>query len=711
MSQPNALTKLISSDESKLFLSSALSLFLELLLIRYSSIEIHILAYFKNLALMACFLGLGLGFAWSGSAKQYFKLSAIILCYLLLLLSIALLLHWNALTFADPYSFMLFGVNFYKLPSFHDSAIALGVILLVFTLTTWVFVGIGQYIGALFDKFTPLKAYSINVGGALCGSLLFTLLCSLETPPGIWIALAGIIWLLLGISPARIAIVAFGIAHLFLVPYIAHLYYGQDYATTLWSPYYRIDVVASRQGTGLLGYDLKVNYDTFQTLLDCSKENLRKFPLSVQQRMLAAFSRPYDALHIHPKKVLVLASGNGCDVAAALRNGAEEIDAVDIDPVLTRLGSTMHPERPYLDPRVHLHVMDARTYLQTCKKKYDLIQFAYLDSHTAFSALSSLRTDNYIFTVESYKQAINLLNDDGIVFVDFIAFKPWLWNRQTNALALASGQLPVASFTPAQFVGVGTMAAGPGLKLLDASKLKLPGELRPVNTNSGIPLATDDWPFLFLPTRALTLTYAMPLLLVLTLSALFIGKELRLGTKRLSNWLMLGLGMGFMLLEVRAMADLSLLFGSTWIVNAAVISTVLVMILVGNFIATHLQSKRVPLCTMLLILSLFVSTLAKPSDLLTLGPQAAAVAGMLLYLFPTSVASVLFALLFRKVLLASEALAFNIFGGVLGVGLEYLSMVLGVHALGWIAMGIYATILAALLFTRKTDEQPAAATN
>ncbi len=699
------LAKVTRSDGGKLFIASALSLFVELMLIRYISIEIHILAYFKNLPLMACFLGLGLGFAWSSSTRQYFKHSAVVFCYLLGILTVALALHWNNLTFTDPYDFMLFGVDFYKLPTFLESAKALGVILLVFVLTTFVFVGMGQYIGELFNRFAALKAYSINVAGALCGSLLFTILCWMETPPGVWIIAAGVIWLLLRVSPAQVAIVAFGIAHLFLVPYIAQLYYGSSYLTTLWSPYYRIDVVAARQGAQQLGYDLKVNYDTFQSIVDCSKANLRKFPPPVQEKMLAAFSRPYDSLNFQPKKVLVLASGNGCDVSAALRNGAEEVDAVDIDPVITRLGATLHPEKPYSDPRVHLYVMDARTYLQTCKKKYDLIVFAYLDSHTAFSALSSLRTDNYIFTVESYKQAVNLLNDHGIIFVDFISFKPWLWNRHTNALALASGSLPIASMTPGEWSTVGSMAAGPGLKDLDASKIKLPGQARPIDTNSGIKLATDDWPFLFLPSPQLTMTYTLPLLLVLGLSGAFVGNELRSGKHRFSNWHMLFLGMGFMLLEVRAMADLSLLFGSTWIVNAAVISTVLVMILVGNFVATRLNYQHAPIFAGLLVLSLMAGTLLKPADLLTLGTEAAQLTGMLVYLFPASMAAILFALLFREVPVASEALAFNIFGGVIGVGLEYLSMIFGLRALGWIAIALYATVLVMLMLRRAPRSQ------
>lgn len=45
----------------QLMLVSLLSLFLELLMIRWISSEIRVFAYFKNFVLIACFLGFGLG--------------------------------------------------------------------------------------------------------------------------------------------------------------------------------------------------------------------------------------------------------------------------------------------------------------------------------------------------------------------------------------------------------------------------------------------------------------------------------------------------------------------------------------------------------------------------------------------------------------------------------------------------------------------------
>ena len=62
--------------------------------------------------------------------------------------------------------------------------------------------------------------------------------------------------------------------------------------------------------------------------------------------------------------VLILGAGSGTDVAAALRHGAKHVDAVEIDPVIIRLGRERHPDHPYSDPRVTVINDDARHFLR-----------------------------------------------------------------------------------------------------------------------------------------------------------------------------------------------------------------------------------------------------------------------------------------------------------------------------------------------------------
>src|SRR5439155_1750592 len=100
----------------------------------------------------------------------------------------------------------------------------------------------------------------------------------------------------------------------------------------------------------------------------------------------------------------------GNDAAVALRNGAHRVDVVEIDPVIAELGKDLHADRPYQSQSVRLYVDDARSFLERNTSNYDLVIFATLDSHTAFSSLSSLRLDNYVFTAESLQQVAQHLN-------------------------------------------------------------------------------------------------------------------------------------------------------------------------------------------------------------------------------------------------------------------------------------------------------------
>jgi spermidine synthase len=53
-----------------------------------------------------------------------------------------------------------------------------------------------------------------------------------------------------------------------------------------------------------------------------------------------------DAAGQKPKNILIIGAGSGNDVAAALLSGAEHVDAVEIDPVINRLGRQNHPTTP-----------------------------------------------------------------------------------------------------------------------------------------------------------------------------------------------------------------------------------------------------------------------------------------------------------------------------------------------------------------------------
>src|SRR5258706_5313062 len=69
--------------------------------------------------------------------------------------------------------------------------------------------------------------------------------------------------------------------------------------------------------------------------------------------------------------VLVIGAGSGNDVDAALRQGAAHVDAVEIDPAIYDIGRNNHPDRPYSNPRVTVHIADGRSFLQHTDRQYE----------------------------------------------------------------------------------------------------------------------------------------------------------------------------------------------------------------------------------------------------------------------------------------------------------------------------------------------------
>lgn len=698
VSSKSFVTTLLSNEWHRLFVISLLSLFLELFVIRWLATEIRIFAYFKNMALMSAFLGLSLGFLWCNSKRDLFKHTPLILLYLSGILVSALVLGFTHMSFvAASNSVMMFG-NFEDFAGVQIVYVSL-VLLSIYAMSVMLFIGLGQETGRLFQAFKPLTAYSINVAGGLVGILLFSCLSFFCTDPGVWLIIAGLMFMFLGRKLVPACIVLFGIFYMvYLGPFVAREAYKPDFITTVWSPYYRIDVKESRIDDGefkgqSVGQDMFINYDSFQTMVDDRPSSLSRFSKQIADELSEFHLRPFICYGKPAKNVLIMGAGSGSDVAAALRAGAEHIDAVEIDQSIYKIGKDLHPEKPYDSAKVSVHIMDARTFLRNTKQKYDVIVFAFLDSHTAFSSLSSLRTDNYIFTKESIKEASELLSPTGILCVSFINKPDWLWDKHCAIAKAATGEFPLGFYKenklPSAF-----LISGPGVKgktYKDFPKISF--FPREASVRSEIAASEDDWPFLFLPRRELPMTYVWPIFLIMFVGFLPLYKELKKTDDPILDGLMFCLGMGFMLLEVRSMSELSLLFGSTWLVNSVIIAAVMLFILLSNFIAARINAKLTPALTLILLTILLLSSFVKASALASFGPVGGSVLGCLIFLMPLIFSSAIFSLMFKSTKNISRALAFNLVGGLVGVCLEYLSMVFGIKALTYIAIGIYLLVL------------------
>ena len=115
---------------------------------------------------------------------------------------------------------------------------------------------------------------------------------------------------------------------------------------------------------------------------------------------------------------MIVGSGSGNDVAAALRNNINKIDAVEIDPVIGKLGLEFHPEKPYSSEKVNFIINDARNSIKYAKEKYDLILYSVLDSHSNYQK-SGIRTRQFCLYRGSIQRARTKLSKDGYLVLSF----------------------------------------------------------------------------------------------------------------------------------------------------------------------------------------------------------------------------------------------------------------------------------------------------
>jgi SAM-dependent methyltransferase len=686
----------------ELILVSFLALFAELMAIRWLASEVRVFAYFKNLPLMAAFLGLGLGCARSGgrseevrspSGWRLFPWFPVLFGLLCLVPAYAERLDLVRLRFPDT-SVFLWSTEA-ALPLLQGAKFV-GIILAIFFLTVAAFTALGEKIGELFDAFPPLTAYSINVAASLLGILVFSVIAFAEWPPVVWVAIAAVLslWFF-----HRLLAAACLLATVALVAWAA--------PATHWSPYYRIDFAPlfiqgpGDTGTGVqVGYSLDVNRDFHQRALNMSEAFRRQHPVISSHPMYRHADLVYNLpFRLAPaaERVLVVGAGTGNDVAAALRNGARMVDAVEIDPTILALGRRFHPEAPYAADRVRLFNNDARAFFRQTDARYDLIVFGFLDSHTMFSSMSSLRLDNYVYTVESLREAVGRLTPRGIVALSFTTDAgEWIALRLYHTVEEAWGQQPVAVHN-GRDSGV-TFVAGPGLDREVSSRLEGIFPWRPRFAGmEPVRAATDDWPFLYLNPRGRPVAYLLVLGLILGVSWLLIRGTFR---RRESgfDWHMFFLGAAFMLVEVKSIAELSLLFGSTWLVNSAVFSGILLMILGANAVVARRAEVKPAGTYAWLGASLLVPYLAG-LGWLNAWPFAwrAAVGGLATSL-PIFFAGMVFATSFKRIRDASGALGANMFGALIGGILEYSSMAWGIRSLTLLALGLYGLSWLALAF-------------
>jgi hypothetical protein len=692
-----------TASKSRLFLISAMALYTEVVLIRWMSAEIRMFAYLKNFTLFACFLGLGLGMMRRRRSRAE-RLLPILMATVVLILAFAPQLHLTRLFFPDVGVYQ-WGGNLHSpqlLPAARSlpvvgavlrhvpdasvpwllGGLALIVGAAIFCLVLAIFYRIGVLVGECLEAAgPPLQAYTLNLAGSLAGTLAFTALVFFSLPPWVWVlpVFAGLVYF----SPQRTR------DALILGSVLVVIAATEFRSPVQWSPYYRITYVPTAER----GYRLDVDHDFYQDLLNLGP--------SANTLAFQSPRRYYDfpfVLLPPCGRVLIIGAGTGNDVAAALRANCASVDAVEIDPSIAHLGRELHPEHPYDSTKVRLHINDGRAFFHQARaagQRFDVIVFGLVDSQTALSVMSSLRLEFFLYSRESFEEAISLLEPQhGLFVVGFsIGWKDWVAQRIYHTMELANRGEALA-VKASDYLDTVTFVAGPGLYEAAARLQQMPGvrsvgaqlaraDTRPVR---------DDWPFLYQNPRSFPFVYLGSLLLVLIaggyLVRVAVGRASGSSRARL-NWTMFFMGSAFLLVETKNLSQLSLLFGATWITNAVVFSSIFVMAIAANLIVTRWPTPRLPLLFALLWAALLLSYFVPFSELTQLAPLARGVIGGAVTALPVLFSSLIFAKMFQQTRDAANALGSNILGGLFGGALEALSIFLGIKAMALLAIVVY----------------------
>jgi SAM-dependent methyltransferase len=628
------------ADRRRLLLLSFLMLFVELALIRWTAANVLHLAYLTNFVLLASFLGIGVGFLRAKAARDLLPLAPVALAALV------------AFVLAFPVEAARLSGDRQLVGRLGLPALPQAVVLpVIFLLTVVIMAAVGQAVARTFARFEPLDGYRLDVLGSIVGIAAFSLLSFLQFPPVVWglVAALGFALVLNGHmgrwQRASLAGIVVLLGAQSLVP-VNH-----------WSPYYKVTAKTppDRQGT----MAVKVNNIPHQTL----------HPVARLRELAPFYFYPYRHLGgTAPADVLVVGAGTGNDVAVALSQRAGHVDAVEIDPILYRLGRDHHPDRPYQDPRVRARIDDGRAFLQQTGRRYDLILFALPDSLTLVSGQSSLRLENYLFTVEAMRQAKAHLKPGG-TFTMYNYYEPSLLDRYAGTLARVYGRPPCVE--TGEVLGARRQAV---LTIGDDGTTRACAATWQART---VAPATDDHPFPYLEGRRIPSFYLVWLGLILVASLLLV----RLATgpfRRMAPYLDLWfMGAAFLLLETKNVVQFALLFGTTWFVNATVFAGILLSVLAAVELARRVRLPGLLVLYAALLASLVVAWAVPQASLLALSPPVRFVAATAVAFTPIFLANLVFAQRFKNVGSSTVAFGANLLGAMVGGVLEYLALLNG----------------------------------
>ncbi len=190
---------------------------------------------------------------------------------------------------------------------------------------------------------------------------------------------------------------------------------GTKVVKTAWNSFSRIDVVENSDSSRLdEGLAAKIFIDGgagMNVLLWNGDINSRK--------ELATWMQYLPFRVIDEPKVLVIGSGGGRDVLAALVSGSKDVTSVEINPIIFNIVNEYGSKvgNIYKYSYVHAYVDEGRSFVTRSSERYDIIYIPFVDTWASVSSGGLSVSENYLYTKEGFQEYYNHLTDRGMIVV------------------------------------------------------------------------------------------------------------------------------------------------------------------------------------------------------------------------------------------------------------------------------------------------------
>lgn len=136
---------------------------------------------------------------------------------------------------------------------------------------------------------------------------------------------------------------------------------------------------------------------------------------------------------------LIIGPGGGNDIMSALYYGAEEITAVELNPLIYKITSEVVADFTadlVNRPEVDYYIDEGRSFIRRSTEEYDVIQASLIDTWAATAAGAYTLSENTLYTVEAFEDYLDHLRPNGIVTMARFIFDPPRQSLRAASLAV-----------------------------------------------------------------------------------------------------------------------------------------------------------------------------------------------------------------------------------------------------------------------------------